>query len=74
MYNFYLLRFILNISFIHLECSFYVFGDDSLGGSNQFILLIGASIAVFIGFIKVSFKLPLNINITIHVQVLIRLT
>ena len=35
-----------------------MFGDDSLEGSNQFILLIGASIAVFIGFInKINFKL-----------------
>ncbi len=38
-----------------------MFGDDSLGGSNQFILLIGASIAVFIGFInKISYKIILE--------------
>ena len=35
-----------------------MFGDDSLEGSNQFILLIGASVAVFIGFInKINFQL-----------------
>ncbi len=31
---------------------FYVYGDNALGGSNQFILLLGAAIAVFIGFIN----------------------
>ncbi len=42
---------------ILLTYNVYVFGDDSLGGSNQFILLIGASIAVFIGFINnISYK------------------
>ena len=41
-----------------LTYNVYVFGDDSLEGSNQFILLIGASIAVFIGFInKINFQL-----------------
>ena len=41
-----------------LTYNVYVFGDDSLQGSNQFILLIGASVAVFIGFInKINFKL-----------------
>ena len=41
-----------------LTYNVYVFGDDSLEGSNQFILLIGASVAVFIGFInKINFKL-----------------
>ena len=41
-----------------LTYNVYVFGDDSLEGSNQFILLIGASVAVFIGFInKISFQL-----------------
>ena len=34
-----------------------VFGDDALGGSNQFILLIGAAVAAVIGFRKkVSYK------------------
>ena len=43
---------------ILLTYNVYVFGDDSLDGSNQFILLIGASIAILIGFInKISYKL-----------------
>jgi len=29
-----------------------VFGDNALGGSNQFILLIGAAVAAVIGFRK----------------------
>ena len=29
-----------------------VFGDDALGGSNQFILLMGAAIAAIVGFVK----------------------
>ena len=34
-----------------------IFGDDALGGSNQFILLIGAAVAAIIGFRKkVSYK------------------
>ena len=34
----------------------YVFGDNALSGSNQFILLIGAAIAAIIGFFnKVTF-------------------
>ena len=41
-----------------LTYNVYEFGDDSLEGSNQFILLIGASVAVFIGFInKINFQL-----------------
>ena len=35
----------------------YVFGDDALGGSNQFILLLGAAVAAIVGtFNKVSYK------------------
>ena len=34
-----------------------VYGDDALGGSNQFILLIGAAVAAVVGFKnKVSYK------------------
>tara|TARA_R110002050_G_scaffold71771_6_gene154381 strand:- start:13446 stop:14930 length:1485 start_codon:yes stop_codon:yes gene_type:complete len=34
----------------------YVFGDDALSGSNQFIMLLGAAVAVIVGlFNKVSF-------------------
>ncbi len=36
---------------------FYVYGDDALGGSNQFILLFGAAIAVLIGFFN---KIPIH--------------
>ncbi|MFP2994990.1 Na+/H+ antiporter NhaC [Spongiivirga sp. MCCC 1A20706] len=36
---------------------FYVFGDDALSGSNQFILLLGAAVAGVVGFFnKVSYK------------------
>lgn len=33
-----------------LAYNIYVFGDDALSGSNQFILLIGASVAAIVGF------------------------
>lgn len=34
----------------------YVYGDDALSGSNQFIMLLGAAVAVIVGFFnKVSF-------------------
>ena len=36
---------------------FFVFGDDALSGSNQFILLLGAAVAAIVGFYnKVSYK------------------
>ena len=36
---------------------FFVYGDDALGGSNQFILLLGAAVAAIVGFYnKVSFS------------------
>ncbi len=36
---------------------FFAFGDDALSGSNQFILLIGAAVAVLVGYFnKVSYK------------------
>lgn len=36
---------------------FFVFGDDALGGSNQFILLMGGAVAAIVGFKnKVSYK------------------
>ncbi len=35
----------------------YIFGDDALSGSNQFILLLGAAVAAIVGFFnKVSYK------------------
>tara|TARA_B110000444_G_C18850852_1_gene605442 strand:- start:6504 stop:7934 length:1431 start_codon:yes stop_codon:yes gene_type:complete len=42
---------------ILLAYNVFVFGDNALSGSNQFILLIGASIAAIVGFYyKVSYK------------------
>lgn len=36
---------------------FFVYGDDALGGSNQFILLMGGAVAAIVGFKnKVSYK------------------
>lgn len=36
---------------------FFVFGEDALGGSNQFILLLGGAVAAIVGFFnKVSYK------------------
>ena len=40
---------------------FFVFGDDALSGSNQFILLLGAAVAAVVGFFnKVSYKQMLD--------------
>ncbi len=40
-----------------LAYNIYVFGDDALSGSNQFILLMGAAVAAIVGFFnKVSYK------------------
>lgn len=40
-----------------LAYNVFVFGDDALGGSNQFILLIGAAVAAVVGhFNKTSYK------------------
>ena len=38
------------ILIILLAYNIFIFGDDALGGSNQFILLIGASVAAIVGF------------------------
>tara|TARA_B110000444_G_scaffold259025_1_gene301548 strand:+ start:13862 stop:15355 length:1494 start_codon:yes stop_codon:yes gene_type:complete len=44
-----------------LAYNVFIFGDDSLSGSNQFILLMGAAVASMIGFKnKVSFSLMMN--------------
>lgn len=41
-----------------LAYNVYVFGDDALSGSNQFVLLLGAAVAAFVGFRnKVSYKM-----------------
>ena len=60
MKNLSLIQSLIPIVFliVLLTYNVYVFGDDCLEGSNQFILLIGASVAVFIGFInKINFQL-----------------
>ncbi len=42
---------------ILLGINVYIFKDDALGGSNQFVLLIGAAIAGIVGYFnKVSYK------------------
>ncbi|MDA9669848.1 sodium:proton antiporter, partial [Flavobacteriaceae bacterium] len=37
---------------ILLSYNVFIYGDEALGGSNQFILLIGGAIAAIIGFYK----------------------
>ena len=40
-----------------LAYNVFIFGDESISGSNQFILLLGGAIAAIVGFFnKVSFK------------------
>ncbi len=40
-----------------LAYNIYVYGDDALSGSNQFVLLLGAAVAAIIGFFnKTSYK------------------
>ena len=40
---------------------FFVFGDNALNGSNQFILLLGAAVAAIVGFLKkTSYSQMLN--------------
>jgi len=44
-----------------LAYNIYVFGDDALSGSNQFILIIGAAIAAIVGFRnRVSYKVMME--------------
>jgi NhaC family Na+:H+ antiporter len=44
-----------------LAFNVFVFGDDALGGSNQFILLIGAAVAAIVGFRnKISYDIMLE--------------
>ncbi|HFC00276.1 MAG TPA: Na+/H+ antiporter NhaC [Phaeodactylibacter sp.] len=39
----------------------YAYGDDALGGANQFALLVGAAVAMIVGFFnKVSYKKMLD--------------
>jgi NhaC family Na+:H+ antiporter len=42
---------------VMLAYNVYVFGDDALSGSNQFVLLLGGAVAAIVGFSKkVSYK------------------
>jgi len=44
-----------------LAYNVYVFGDEALSGSNQFILLLGGAVAAIVGFFnKVSYKTMLS--------------
>jgi len=44
-----------------LAFNVFVYGDDALSGSNQFILLMGAAVAAIVGFTnKVSYKLMMD--------------
>ncbi|MGV6844826.1 MAG: Na+/H+ antiporter NhaC family protein [Lutibacter sp.] len=44
-----------------LAFNVFVYGDDALSGSNQFILLMGAAVAAIVGFKnKVSYKLMIE--------------
>ena len=46
----------LIVLIILLSFNVFVFKDDALGGSNQFVLLMGAAVAVIVGYFnKVSF-------------------
>jgi NhaC family Na+:H+ antiporter len=41
---------------VMLGFNVYVYGDEALSGSNQFVLLLGAAVASLVGFFnKVSF-------------------
>lgn len=47
----------LVILIVLLAINVSVFGDDALGGSNQFILLVGGAVAAIIGFMhRISYK------------------
>lgn len=51
----------LIILIILLAYNVFIFGDNALSGSNQFILLIGAAIAAIVGFYyKITYKKMLN--------------
>ena len=46
---------------IMLAYNVFVFGDDALSGSNQFVLLLGGAIAALVGFRnKVSYKVMID--------------
>ena len=44
-----------------LAYNVFVFGDDALSGSNQFVLLLGGAVAALVGFRKkVSYKVMID--------------
>ena len=44
-----------------LAFNVFVFGDDALSGSNQFVLLLGGAVAAIVGFKnKVSYKIMID--------------
>ena len=44
-----------------LAYNVYIYGDEALSGSNQFVLLLGAAVAAVVGFLnKVSYKKMLD--------------
>ena len=44
-----------------LALNVFVFGDEAISGSNQFVLLIGGAIASTVGmFYKIPFKFMIN--------------
>ncbi|MBT8295718.1 MAG: sodium:proton antiporter, partial [Gramella sp.] len=44
-----------------LAFNVYVFGDDALGGTNQFILLLGGGVAAIVGYFnKVKFDFMID--------------
>ena len=44
-----------------LAFNVFVFGDDALSGSNQFVLLLGGAVAAFVGFRnKISYKVMIE--------------
>lgn len=49
--------FPLLILIILLAVNVSIFGDDALGGSNQFILLVGGAVAAIVGFVhKITYQ------------------
>lgn len=46
---------------IMLAFNVYIFGEDSLAGSNQFVLLMGAAVAAIVGFsLKINYAEMMN--------------
>ena len=46
-----------------LAYNVFVFGDDALSGSNQFILILGGAVAAIVGFRnKISYKQKIKLD------------